>query len=270
MNRIDALFAKAQSAGKTALIPFLTAGDPDLAVTKELALEFSRAAARLGVPLILEIGFPYSDPIADGATIQASYTRALARGVKVADIFATVADLRRQCETPLVAMVSYSLVFRAGAKSFLQRARAAGFDGAIIPDLPAEEADPIARCAVELDFALIQLIAPTTTDERAVRILQATTGFVYCVSVTGITGERDSLPAELSTRIATLRARTALPVCVGFGISKPAQIAALRGQADGVIVGSAIVGRLEKIAPGDHAAIAKLVAFVAELMTPLQ
>jgi tryptophan synthase alpha chain len=246
MNAIDALFQRLRAQRRKAFIPFLTAGDPDLETTQRLGRELARCGASL-----IEVGFPYSDPIADGAVIQASYTRALARGVHVEDVFACARRLAdspelKAAEVPLAAMVSYSLVHRRGADAFLDQARTAGFSGAIVPDLPIEEAQDLAQLAGARDFKLIQLVTPTTPRERAVRIAQASTGFLYCVSVTGITGERDRLPAELLDQLAWLRTQTDLPLCVGFGISRPEHVQMLRDVADGVIVGSAIVRRLEQ------------------------
>jgi tryptophan synthase alpha chain len=240
MNPIDSLFARLRSQGRKAFIPFLTAGDPDLAATARLARTLAGHGAHL-----LEIGFPYSDPIADGPVIQASYTRALERGVRVEDIFAAVRQFDL-AETPLAAVVSYSLIHRRGAETFLAQAAAAGFSGAIVPDLPFEESEALSRLAAVRDFKLIHLVTPTTPRDRARDIARRSTGFLYCVSVTGITGERDRLPSELLDQLAWLRRQTNLPLCVGFGISRPEHVRALREAADGVIVGSAFVRHLEK------------------------
>lgn len=271
MNRVDEMFQRARREGRTAFIPFLTAGDPDPQTTVALVKHIAACAAERSVPLLVELGFPYSDPIADGATIQTSYTRALAGGVRIEGIFGAVKELRRSVEIPLVAMVSYSLVFRGGTKAFLQRAKNAGLDGAIIPDLPVEESDEVHRMGRELDFRVIQLVAPTTPPERARRILAASSGFVYCVSLTGITGERASLPADLAGRIDWLRAQTQLPIAVGFGISEPDHVRQLAGKADAVIVGSAIVRHLGELVPGRPGAnLDSLIAFVAGLLDPLR
>jgi tryptophan synthase alpha chain len=195
---------------------------------------------------LIEVGFPYSDPIADGPVIQASYTRALAHGVRLDDIFRAVREVRDR-NVPLVCMTSYTLVHRRGPDTFVAQAQAAGFSGAIVPDLPVEEADILSKIAQERDFKLIQLIAPTTPRERARRIAAGSTGFLYYVSVAGITGERDKLPDELVGQLRWLREQTDLPICVGFGISKPDHVYALRDVADGIIVGSALVRRLEQV-----------------------
>jgi tryptophan synthase alpha chain len=246
MNSIDILFQRLHEQGRKAFMPFVTAGDPNLEATRCLVEELARRGASL-----IEIGFPYSDPIADGPVIQASYTRALARGVRVDSIFGCVRELAgclpiREREIPLVAMVSYTLVHRRGPEAFLAQAQEAGLSGAIVPDLPVEEADDLVRLAAARDFKLIQLVTPTTPRERAIQIALSSTGFLYYVSVVGITGERDRLPEQLIGQLRWLRDQTELPICVGFGISRPEQVRALREVADGVIVASALVRRLEQ------------------------
>ena len=246
MNPIDALFAGLRAQGRKAFVPFVTAGDPDLGASARLAEELARRGASL-----IEIGFPYSDPIADGPVIQASYTRALARGVRVDNIFASIRELARsgpitEQKIPLVAMISYTLVHRRGPEAFLEQAQTAGLSGVIVPDLPVEEADELARLAAAKQFKLIQLVTPTTPRDRATRIARSSTGFLYFVSVAGITGERDRLPEQLVEQLRWLRTQTDLPLCVGFGISRPEHVYLLRDVADGVIVGSALVRRLEQ------------------------
>jgi tryptophan synthase alpha chain len=266
MNPIDALFQRLRSQGRKAFIPFLTAGDPDLAATAVLA----RTLAERGADL-LEIGFPYSDPIADGPVVQASYTRALERGVHIADIFAAVSKFAVP-NTPLAAMVSYSLIHRRGAEAFLDRAATAGFSGAIVPDLPLEESETLSRLAARRDFKLIHLVTPATPPDRARAIAQRSSGFLYCVSVTGITGERDRLPPELLEQLRWLRKQTDLPLCVGFGISRPEHVHMLREFVDGIIVGSAFVRHLEKagIQPLDSVAavLGELAQSLADALNP--
>jgi tryptophan synthase alpha chain len=246
MNPIDALFQRLRLNSRKAFIPFVTAGDPDLGATARLVEELARRGASL-----IEIGFPYSDPIADGPVIQASYTRALARGVRIDSIFSCIRELAESLpfadqKIPLIAMVSYTLVQRRGPEAFLTQAQAAGLSGAIVPDLPLEESDELARLAAGRHFKLIQLVTPTTPRDRAARIARSSTGFLYYVSVAGITGERDRLPEELVGQLRRLREETDLPICVGFGVSKPEHVQMLREVADGVIVGSALVRRLEQ------------------------
>ncbi len=250
-TRIAATFAALKAQGHMAFMPFVTVGDPDVATSIALIREL----ASRGVDLI-EVGFPYSDPIADGPVIQASYTRALSRGLHVNDIFAGIQQLKSSGDQipPLVAMVSYAIVFRLGADNFVQRAKDAGFSGLIIPDLPADEANDVARIIRDAGLDAIQLVAPTTTPIREDRIVQTGSGFVYCISIAGTTGARDQLPEELSGQLKRLRGKTNLPLAVGFGVSKPEQVATLRGLADGVIVGSAIVRQLERLSNGSTAA----------------
>jgi tryptophan synthase alpha chain len=246
MNPIDTLFGQLGTEGRKAFLPFLTAGDPDVPGTIELA----RAVARGGASL-LELGFPYSDPIADGPVIQSSYNRALTGGIHLKDVFACarqIADLPEYAggRIPLVAMVSFSLIHRQGPSAFLDRAQEAGFHGAIVPDLPVDESADLADLARVRDFKLIQLVTPTTPRERAREIASRSTGFLYCVSVTGITGAREQLPVALHEQLAWLRQQTSLPLCVGFGVSRPEHVRALRDIADGVIVGSALIRHLEQ------------------------
>ena len=250
-TRIAATFAALKAQGHMAFMPFVTVGDPDVATSMALIREL----ASRGVDLI-EVGFPYSDPIADGPVIQASYTRALSRGLHVNDIFAGIQQLTSSGDQipPLVGMVSYAIVFRLGAANFVQRAKDAGFSGLIIPDLPADEANEVARIIRDAGLDAIQLVAPTTTPSREDHIVQTGSGFVYCISIAGTTGARDQLPEELSGQLKRLRGKTNLPLAVGFGVSKPEQVGTLRGLADGVIVGSAIVRQLERLSTGSTAA----------------
>jgi tryptophan synthase alpha chain len=264
MNPIDATFQRLRTQGRKAFIPFITAGDPDLQSTDLLLRKLATHGAN-----ILEVGFPFSDPIADGPVIQASYTRALASRVKVADIFQAlrkVSSLPPLVErtVPLVAMVSYTLIQRRGLDAFLEEALDAGISGAIVPDLPLEESKELTTLAAKRDFKLILLVTPTTPKERAVRIAHASTGFLYCVSVAGITGERDRLPVELVSQLAWLKKQTDLPICVGFGISKPEHVRTLREVADGIIVGSALVRRLEQTGTRPIQEIAREIAELSQ------
>jgi len=226
-----------------AFMPFITAGDPDLDATAELILTLAAEQVDL-----IEIGFPYSDPIADGPVIQSSYTRALEHHLHVNEIFDCVGSVTaaQQSLPNLVAMVAYAIVLRVGPETFVEKAKQAGFSGFIIPDLPADEADEMAAIVKAAGLDLIQLIAPTTTPERTARILDIASGFLYCVSIAGTTGVRDELPKELYEQLRWLKTQTDIPLAVGFGVSKPEQVDPLRGLADGVIVGSAIVRAAEE------------------------
>lgn len=255
MNRIDERFTALRQSGKPAFIPFITAGDPDLDATAQVILGAEEAGADL-----IELGFPYSDPIADGPTIQASYTRVLDRGQHVSDVFDMVRTVRdRGCKLPIVAMVSYSLVFRMGVEQFMDSALAAGMDGATIPDLPVEEAEDFFPAAREKGFHLICFITPATRESRRVMVSEHARGFIYYISVRGITGERTALPDDLADNLHALAQMTDVPVAVGFGISEPEQARAVGAEADGVIVGSAIVKRMNAAAEaGEDAAQAAL------------
>lgn len=262
-NPIDLQFQRLRAQGRKAFIPFVTAGDPDLDTTRAAIQQLARDGAS-----IVEIGFPYSDPIADGPVIQASYTRALERGLRLDDIFRSVRDLAGL--VPLVGMVSYSLVQHRGPDQFLEQAQTAGFHGAIVPDLPVEESESLAHLAAARNFKLIQLVTPTTPPDRAARIARLSTGFLYCVSVTGITGERDRLPDALLNQLRRLRQETDVPLCVGFGISKPEHIKILHDVADGVIVGSALVRRFEQIGVKSRdQVLAEMSAYVQSLVAAL-
>lgn len=267
MNRIDALFARLKSEGRRALMPFVTAGDPDLASTALLIAELIKRGASM-----IEVGIPYSDPIADGPVIAASYHRALERGVRVAHVFQTLRTLRAETsakigDAPLVSMVSYSIINRIGVDRYLGEAVAAGLDGLIVPDLPVEESESLLKRATDSGLKLIQLITPTTPRERAVRIARLATGFIYYVSVAGLTGERQALPPQLTDDVAWLRTQTDLPICIGFGISSPEHVRRLAPVADGLIVGSAIVKRLEQADNRPPAEVVREIGdFVAELV----
>lgn len=266
MSAIDDQFRTLRAAGRKAFMPFLTAGDPDLEFTAAAISELVSHGASL-----VEVGIPYSDPIADGPVIQASYTRALARRVKLAGILEMLARGQAAWTAPRVTMVSYAIVHRHGPARFVDEARAAGVSGAIVPDLLVEEAAEFARLCRAADFSLIQLVTPTTPRDRAVRIAELSSGFLYYVSVTGITGERTELPPSVVENVGWLRERTPLPICIGFGVSTPAHARLLAPVADGIIVGSAIVRRIEAAAGGDRAAVLKdLGRYCDELVAALR
>lgn len=242
-------------------MPFITAGDPDLKTTCDVVRELARQKVDL-----IEVGFPYSDPIADGPVIQASYTRALDGGFKLAQLFDAFRAIKNQDLPPFVGMVSYSIVFRVGVERFLSLAVDAGFSGLIVPDLPGDEAGEFAKSVKSSRLDLIELISPLTPAERVDRIIQNCSGFVYCIAVAGTTGERDQLPPEISSQLVELRRKTDLPLAVGFGVSRPEHVGVLKGKADGVIVGSAIVRRFERFASQDRAeVIAEIGAYAAQM-----
>lgn len=267
MNRIETLFRSLRSNNQKALMPFLTAGDPDLETTAAIIAEAVRRGAHM-----IELGIPYSDPVADGPVISASYTRALQNGVKLANIFDMVKRLRSQgIDAPIVSMVSYAIVHRWGPERYVLEAKSAGIDGLIVPDLPIEEAAGLLELATRQGLSLVQLITPRTPRERAQKIVQGTTGFVYYVSVAGITGERRELPPDLAEHVEWLRSQTNLPIAIGFGISGPDQIHQLAPIADGLIVGSAIVRRIfEKKDQPREELVRAIGDFVGELLSAVQ
>jgi tryptophan synthase alpha chain len=241
MNRIDKRFQDLRNNKVPAFIPFISAGDPDLPTTRAIILELEKRGAD-----VIELGFPFSDPIADGPTIQASYYRALSKELKLSQIFDLIRDIRKQSQIPIVSMVSYSLVFKSGCERFIERALNAGLDGATIPDLPIEESDEVFEVAGKKDFKIVCFVAPTTTEQRRDIIAKKSQGFIYYISVVGITGARDKLPPDMLENIQKLRQLTDTPISLGFGVSTPEQAGAVGRVADGVIVGSAIIKVIEK------------------------
>ncbi|WP_153558229.1 tryptophan synthase subunit alpha [Roseimaritima sediminicola] len=266
MTAIDDLFADLRRQGRKALMPFVTAGDPDMEFTGQLLEALSDAGASM-----CEVGVPYSDPIADGPVIQASYQRSLDKGFRLQQLFDLAASLKPQMAMPLVTMVSYSIIHRIGLEAYVQRALAAGYSGAIVPDLLVEEAAEVSRVCQAHDFNLIQLVTPTTPRERQVQIANSSSGFLYFVSVTGITGERNQLPSDLVENVQWLKEQTDLPICIGFGISGPDTARQLAPVADGLIVGSAFVRRIAEVTPDSRAeTIRQVQAFAKELLAAME
>jgi tryptophan synthase alpha chain len=253
---IRSTLAAARERKSIALMPFVAAGFPDLASTAAVL-----PALEAGGASMIEIGFPFSDPIADGPTIQAAFTEALAKGIRIADTFRTVASVRAKVSIPLVAMLSYSIVFRYGVERFVKDAKTAGFDGLILPDLPPPEAQAVCDLIRNGGLDTVLLVAPTTTPQRRKEILNLCSGFAYYLSVSGITGERDRLPEDVTSNVRSLKELGGksgdTPVCVGFGIHRAEQVAQLAGVADGAIVGSAFIKRMREAAPGGTAAVAE-------------
>jgi tryptophan synthase alpha chain len=260
MNRIDATFKKLKAAKKKAFIAFITAGFPDLAMTEKLipALEASGAD-------IIELGIPFSDPVADGALIQEASQWALERNkVNLAKVLKLVKDVRKISDIPICFMSYYNPIFAFGEEKFLRQAKACGVDGLIIPDLPPEEGLGLAKISKSLGVDIINFIAPTTKPERIKFINRQARGFIYYVSLTGTTGTRSSLPADLEIHIKAVKRLCDKPVCVGFGVSNPAQVKLVAKVSDGVIVGSAIVGKIkENIGRPDL--VKKVSSFVSSL-----
>ena len=263
MTRIDRVFKRLKARGEGALIPFITAGDPDLATTRALALEMAARGADL-----LELGIPFSDPLADGPIIQAASNRALRMGVHLKEVLQVAGALRRETEIPLILMGYYNPILQYGLERTVQEAAALGVDGFIIPDLPPEEAGPWRLAAARAGVAAIFLASPTSGDERIQRIGRLTRGFLYYVSVTGITGARRELPPELIAALRKVRSLVKCPLAVGFGISSPEQVARLAPYVDGVVVGSAIVQRVARLKGQEL--IKEVGEFIAALKEPLR
>ncbi len=264
MTRLAATFDALRARRMRALIPYFTGGDPSLADTRRLIVE----AARRGADIV-EIGVPFSDPLADGPVIQRAAQRALAAGVTLPRVLELVRDLRSELAIPLVFLTYYNPVLAFGLKAFARSAVDAGLDGVIVADLPPEEAGPLADETTAAGLDLIHLVAPTSTPARMRRIAQRSRGFVYVVSLTGVTGVRDALPPELLTQLRALRLITTRPICVGFGISAPDHVRAVAPYADGVIVGSAVVRLIEQHA-GTSGLVGEVGRFIASMKAPLQ
>jgi tryptophan synthase alpha chain len=236
MNRIDKKFRELKSKGKKGLILFVTAGDPDMATTERLIPELFRAGADM-----VEIGVPFSDPLADGPTIQESFTRALKSEVNLDKIFAMVKRIRKKCDEPLLIMSAFNLIYRYGTRRFAEGAKKAGVDGVIFPDLIPEESGPTAADLKKNRLVSVFLAAPTSGVKRVRKVTAASTGFVYYISVKGITGKQKPSEDEVRRQVKMIKRFTKRPVACGFGISTPAQAASIGQLADAVIVGSAIV-----------------------------
>ncbi len=260
MGRISRTFRKLKERGETGLIPFLTAGDPDLATTEELL----RALAKAGADII-ELGVPFSDPMADGPTIQKASERALAAGASLRGILDVVARFRAESDIPIVLMGYFNPVFVFGVREFAAESARAGVDGVLLVDLPAEEREELHPALKQAGVDLIQLIAPTTPPERMAALARNAEGFIYYVSMTGVTGSRRADPEEIRFAVGALRAQSPVPVAVGFGIDSPEAAAEIGAFADAVVVGSALV----KVV-GEHSGSSELVPRAAEFVQSLK
>jgi tryptophan synthase alpha chain len=246
MGRIGDRFARQRAEGRPAFVAFLTAGDPSLERTVEAALALDQAGAD-----VLELGVPFSDPLADGPVIQRSSERALARGVTLVGVLEAVRRIRERSELPLLLFSYYNPLLQYGVTRLLRDAKSAGVDGALVTDLPPEEAGEWIAAARAADLDTVFLASPTSPPERLRRVAEASRGFVYAVSRTGVTGERQALSADAGPLVERLRALTGVPVALGFGLSTPEQVREAAGIADGVVVGSALVRFLEEHPEGD-------------------
>lgn len=264
MNRIEEKFKQLKSEKRGGFIPFIVAGDPNLATTKDLILLLAEVGAS-----IIELGVPFSDPVADGVTIQAAAERALRNSVAVKEVLETVADVRAAgCETPIILFSYFNPVLRFGLEKFASEAKQSGADGILITDLIPEEAENFRQILAEKDLCLIMLAAPTSSDERLKRICEKASGFIYAVSRAGVTGARSELSSEAETLVARLRKYTDLPIAVGFGISNHEQMQTVLKYADAAVVGSAIVKEIERC--GESSDVIKNVRGFVENLLPAE
>ena len=242
MGRIEATFSELKRQGRKGLIPFITAGEPDLETTGKLLIELSRSGAS-----VIELGVPFSDPMADGPVIQRASERALRHGLGIVDLFELIADFREKSETPLILFSYFNPLLQFGLKRLAREARAAGVDGVLVTDLSPEEAGEFEGELRENDLDMIFLIAPTSTDERLKLVAQHARGFIYAVSRAGVTGVRTNVSAEAEKLVNRMRQFSSLPIAVGFGISNAEQVRDVHRYADAVVIGSAIVSEIERL-----------------------
>ncbi|HSD46993.1 MAG TPA: tryptophan synthase subunit alpha [Pyrinomonadaceae bacterium] len=242
MGRIDEAFNELRRDGKKGFIPFITAGDPDLAATADILIQLSQAGAT-----VIELGVPFSDPMADGPVIQRASERALKHGPGVADILKVVATVRREIETPIILFSYYNPLLQFGLKRLAEEARGAGVDGVLVTDLSPEEAGEFDTALRANELDMIFLVAPTSTDERLKLVAERARGFIYAVSRAGVTGVRTSISAEAEKLVNRMRNFSSLPIAVGFGISNVEQVKDVQRYADAVVVGSAIVAEMERL-----------------------
>jgi tryptophan synthase alpha chain len=264
-TRIDTRFADLKKEGRAAFVTFVMAGDPDLATSLAIIKELPKAGAD-----IIEIGMPFTDPMADGPAIQAAGLRALKAGTTLKKTLDLVRDFRKEDErTPLVLMGYYNPIYIYGVDKFLADAKSAGVDGLIIVDLPPEEDTELCIPALKAGLNFIRLATPTTDDKRLPAVLANTSGFVYYVSITGITGSASADTAQVSDAVARIKRHTQLPVCVGFGIRTPEAARGIAQAANGAVVGSALIDALRETLDAQGRATAKTVPAVADLVSAL-
>lgn len=264
MNRIDQAFAACRAENRKALVAFISAGDPDLDVTERLLHALTKAGAD-----VIELGVPFSDPMADGPTIQAASQRALAAGTTLPKILEVARRFRERAATPLVLFSYYNLIFRYGVERLATQSAKAGIDGWLVVDLPAEESAEVRPALVRHGLHWIALAAPTTPAERLPLLLEGAGGFVYYITVTGVTGARNALPSNLVDHVACLKQATDLPVVAGFGISTPDMARKIAAHVDGVVVGSKIIDLLSG-ADTPAAGVERAAGFVHDLSTALR
>lgn len=241
MNRIDKKFQELKKKKRKAFIVYLTVGYPDIVTTEKLVLELSK----VGVDMF-ELGMPFSDPLADGPVIQESSTSALKHNISLESVFSLTKRLRKKIDKPIVTMGYFNPIFNYGLERFAKDAKLCGLDGAIVPDLPIEEARELRVCLNKYKLHLIDFIAPTTDLSRIKKIAKASKGFIYYVSLTGVTGARDRLPKDILDRLNYLKKFVKIPICVGFGISQRKQFKSITKFSDGAIIGSAIIKKIRE------------------------
>jgi len=265
MNRLDHAFQACRNTGRKALVSFVSAGDPDLATSARLVTAIAAAGAD-----IVELGVPFSDPMADGPTIQEASQRALASGATLAGVLDLVREVRKTCPVPLVLFSYYNVIYQFGIERLAVAAAAAGVDGVLLVDVPFEELAEVEPVLDRSGLPVIRLVAPTTPPARLARITATAAGFVYCITVTGVTGARAELPADLGALLDQVRAVSPVPVVAGFGISSPDMARAVAAHADGVVVGSALVRRMAGPGSTDEriADCSRFVAYLAAALGP--
>ena len=259
MNRIVQKFAQLKSAGKKGFVVYIGAGDPDLEATRQLALEFDRA----GVD-VLELGVPFSDPLADGLVNQLAAQRGLESGTTPPKLLATIKAIRKESQTPIVLYIYFNLIHKVGMEKFISDAAKAGVDGLLVLDLPPEESDNYEALMQQAGLCPIYLVAPTTPEERIEKIVKRGAGFIYYISRIGVTGMQTEVALNLAEQVARLRTHTSLPIAVGFGISNPEQAKLVAREGDACVVGSAIVNQI-----AEHGKSPELVAKVGQFVKAL-
>ncbi|MBI5787798.1 MAG: tryptophan synthase subunit alpha [Candidatus Schekmanbacteria bacterium] len=260
MSRISDKFIQLKAAGKKALIPYISAGDPNPEITYQLVLEMERRGAD-----IIELGVPFSDPIADGPVIQKASMRALQGGINLPKILGLTGKIRLASQIPLIFMTYYNPILHYGEELFVQAAKKSGVDGLIVPDLPPEEAESLIKLCQKNQLDLIFLLAPTSTPERIAKVCQYSQGFIYYVSLTGITGTGLANTARIENKLNQIKQVTDKPIAVGFGVSTPEQATQIASWSNGVIVGSAIIRVMEQNLADEPKLIADVGNFVAQL-----
>ena len=263
MSRIAEAFATLKSQNRKAFIPFITAGDPDLETTRKLIVELARVGSTL-----IELGIPFTDPMADGPVIQRASERALQNTFPLEDVLQIVSEARQEIDVPIILFSYFNPLLQFGVEKLAREARSAGIDGVLVTDLVPEEAEEFATVLKRNDLDMIFLIAPTSTDERLKMVAERASGFIYAVSRAGITGAREAMSAEAEKLVNRMRKFSDLPIAVGFGISKPEHVTDVWRYADAAVVGSAIVAKLEHV-ESSSAAVQVIGEFVRQLISPI-